>query len=343
MDLTSNLFLNYLFFLLFLKDYILEDTFFEFMSMEIFLDLAMLTLTNILLPLIILVCVVFPLGKLYIFLKKSDEKNDKLAMLMFVILSICLFFEFLSKKISLSELINYIIAVATLSFFIIYNYRIVKMQEDVKNIQEKEFNLKTIEYLNSQRNEIYSPLDSILYELKKISKYIMQINNIPPLNKLEKLEREIEKIIKSSEPINQKDFEKINLIKNVYTDILVNTCHLYMSEHPNSLSEDDMNKLRFDLTSQFIKYYYKVDEKTKTQIDLIRSQDIFQHKINELTFENGLICINKQKKYSNKDLIPILTIFFENQLEYFSKIKKGIDENLDEVIPIDVSKFADEN
>lgn len=256
---------------------------------------------------------------------------------------------------------------------------IYRMQSDIKKIQLDEYNLKTIEYLNTQRNEIYEPLCTILIKLKSISKYIMQINNIPSMDKIESLERDIEKITRSSEPINQKDFEKINLIKNIYSDIIANNCNTYKNEKIVPLSEDDMNLFRFDLISQFVKYYHKVDKDTKTQIDIIRSQDIFQYKMDKLIFKNGLIYIDNfldlskfvddmkdsddkeiekikleiekvnhlnyeiQKKYSSKDLIPILTIFFENQLIYFTKIKNGIDEKLDEMIPVDVSKFADEN
>lgn len=346
------------------------------MLTEIPLDLINWILTTVLPLLVIAICIIFPLRELYIFFKRSREPNDKLAMLMLIVLSVCLFLDFtVFKKTSLSELIYYIIAVATLSFFIMYNYRIVKMQEEVKNIQdreisihEQELNLKLDPYLRNQNKTVYIPLVSLLNILRaatsdKNIKFMIMDN----IYDIEMLKSDIEEILKCSEQTNQTDLKRINLINEIFENVfLKNIDHRFDLEN-----QDEINKLKFKIINEFIvaanfsksgldilDENLQKDIKQMTALDLFRKEKeciiFYQSNEENLVFENGNIFMNQEKLpdyekgkfttvYTSEILIPLLHKYFENEFEYFLKIKKGIEKKADDIIPYDVSVFATED
>ena len=316
------------------------------------------------------------------FFKKSKDDMNNLAIFIVIFGSFGLLIDITilsNDNFSLSNSIYNFVAVLTLAFLIIFNNRIIKIQDEVKKIQsretlihEQELNLKLTPFLEKQNKEIYSPLVDFL----NILKYSTSNNNqdfmiLANVYDIDILKEEIGEILKHSEQMNQTDLKKINLINEIFENVfLQNINHSF-----DLKNQDEVNELKFRIINDFITTVSfnkdgldSLDENLKKDIKKMRSTDLFkkensegrEHIIfypsdnNNLIFENGAIYMDQNKlldyekekfkeKYTSEDLIPLLPKYFEKQYNHFRKIKMKIEQKLDDNLPYDVSKFADEN
>jgi hypothetical protein len=330
--------------------------------------------------------IVYLAYKAYIFFKNSKDEMNKFAIFIILFFSFLLLLDYLyfsNGEISISDSIYNFVAVLTLAFLIIFNNRIIKIQDEVKKIQsretlihEQELNLKLTPFLERQNREIYSPLVDLLKILKFATSYdnirfMVMTGYYDPIL----LKSNLDKILENKKQMNQTDLKKVEQINEIVKNVVLKNIFSKDETNFDSQNQDEINKLKFKTINDFIMEiqlsengFELLSDELKKNIERMESLDLFkkyeykgeerisfnEFNENNLIFEKGSISVDQNilldhekgkyvEKYTSEDLIPLLSKYFEDQCDYFIKIKMEIEKKVNDTLPYDVSKFADEN